>query len=161
MCNAAVGWDGPTGYGTPNAAALAGGMAPPGGLSIAITSPANGATVGEGFSIALTATGETEVGAYLDGVLFATATKPPYMFTAPRTATGPTTVQVAAVDASSHQVQAMVQVTISDSDPPGTELPGCSAGGGGNGLVLVVAVGLVAAPRRRRFDRPRTVRTGC
>ncbi|HMG21508.1 MAG TPA: hypothetical protein VK607_09340, partial [Kofleriaceae bacterium] len=79
LCVAGAGWDGPTGYGTPSSAALAGGTGPgtgPGGggggggaLAVAITSPADGDTLDAGFAVTATATGATEVGLVVDGTL--------------------------------------------------------------------------------------------
>jgi len=159
LCNAGSGWDGPTGYGTPNAAALAGGMSGGGGggtLAVAITSPADGATVPEMFQITATSTGASVVGAFVDGVEIGQTATGPYAFTAPHMGPGPHVVTVVAEDAAGDQSQAMVQVVVTEPPPSAdtgdaSQAAGCAAGGGTPGLAIVLLLTLAArrTPRAR------------
>jgi uncharacterized protein (TIGR03382 family) len=165
LCNAGAGWDGPTGYGTPNVAALAGGNGdppppPPGGLSVKITSPAQGSTVMEGFQITADVSGAVVVGAFIDGTLVAKTTTAPYAFQAPNLLPGPHLVQVAALDSANNEMDDGVQVTVADAGPP--PAPGGGGGGGGHdngdgggcaaapGASPFLVVALLALRRRRR-----------
>jgi subtilase family serine protease len=165
LCNAGAGWDGPTGYGTPSAAALGGGMPPPpppSGLTVAISSPADGSKVSEQFQITATATGATVVGAFVDGVLVGKSSTAPYTFVAPHMPAGAHVVQVVALDASNAQAQAMANVTVDEPIPTGEDdgggtMGGGCATGGSSGLLLALAVSLVVVRRRARATRARRV----
>jgi MYXO-CTERM domain-containing protein len=165
LCNAAAGWDGPTGFGTPSAAALTGtgggGGPGPGTLSVMITSPADGDTVDAGFTVTATASSAAvEVGLVVDGTLIRSVTAPPYAFQTPRNLTfGQHLIQVAAIDAQSHLVTSDIHVVVKfKTTPVTTPEPetgnggGCSVGNdraAGSSLALV-AVAFAAARRRRR-----------
>jgi hypothetical protein len=151
LCNAGAGWDGPTGYGTPSAAALSGTSPPSGGVSVAITAPGDRATVQEGFVITATATNAVVVGAFVDGVLIGKSTAAPYKFTTPHMPAGPHTVQVAALDANNDEADASEKVTV--TEPPvmddGGDMSsggGCNAGGHSPGMLVLLALLL----RKRR-----------
>ena len=78
LCKAGIGWDGPTGIGSPNAAGLAGATPPT--LAIA---PTAGATVDKGFTITATCAPTdgaaiARVDIAIDGLPFAPLTTPPY-----------------------------------------------------------------------------------
>ena len=169
LCTAGVGWDGPTGYGTPNASALAGtsgggGGGGGGGLGVKITTPADNAHVNAEFPIVATASGPTvAVGLGIDGKLVSTLTAPPYVFHAPPSlSTGAHTVQVAVADANQNVVVTEIHVVVEDLPPP-DDLSGsdgtaaCSTSHGADGVPLaLVLVGLVARRRRRaNHDRAR------
>ena len=159
LCNAGTGWDGPTGYGAPDAAALAGGSSPPpgggtgGGLAVALASPADGSTVPELFQITATATGAAVVGAFVDGVEIGQTARSPYVFIAPHMGPGPHVVTVIAADSADDQVQAMVEVVVTEppptADSPTMDNVGCAAGSGVPGLVVALALVLVRRSRRR------------
>ena len=83
LCDAGTGWDGPTGLGTPNGAALAGAKAP----TLAVT-PATGAIVPVGFTLNVTCTSNDaatimQVQVTVDGETFAPLTAAPYAFPVP------------------------------------------------------------------------------
>jgi subtilase family serine protease len=86
LCNAGVGWDGPTGYGTPNAALLKEGGGSPGPLEVKITSPADNATVMPGFKVTATVSPTAViVGIAIDDTVLSVATAGPYEFATPPT----------------------------------------------------------------------------
>jgi MYXO-CTERM domain-containing protein len=163
LCNAAAGWDGPTGFGTPSAAALTGtggGPGPdPGGLSVMITSPADGDTVDAGFTVTATASAAAiEVGLVIDGTVTLTTKKAPYTFKTPSNLLfGRHLIQVAAMDAQMHLVTSDIHVIVRLGSDPITEPEtgkggGCSVAGdrtAGSSLALV-AIAFAAARRRRR-----------
>jgi Subtilase family/Bacterial Ig domain len=157
LCNSTAGWDGPTGYGTPNAAVWAGGTTST-PLTLAITSPAANASVAEGFQITASATGAAAVGAYIDGVSIGALKTGPYVFSAPRVTAGSHTIDVIAIDASNVQVHASVVVMVIDDMPPNTETDtgessGCSVGHGDGSITFVLGAIGVAVQRRRRSLR--------
>ena len=120
LCNADVGWDGPTGLGTPNGAVFVGGGGGGQQLTVAITSPADGATVMPGFTVTATASSNaTVVGLFIDGTLIQKTQSPPYNFTAPaQLAAGSHLVQVGAIDAANDQAVAQITVTVQAAQPP-------------------------------------------
>jgi hypothetical protein len=85
LCTSAIGWDGPTGVGTPNARMLAGAKAP----NLMVT-PADKTNVTPGFAIDVTCTSAdsatiTRVDVTIDQEHFAPLLAAPYHFTAPST----------------------------------------------------------------------------
>ena len=85
LCKAGVGWDGPTGVGSPNAAGLAGATPP----TLAIT-PATGATVDKGFTITASCTSTdsatvARVDLLVDSFPLAPLTTAPFTVTVPET----------------------------------------------------------------------------
>ncbi|HEV7557021.1 MAG TPA: Ig-like domain-containing protein [Kofleriaceae bacterium] len=157
LCNATAGWDGPTGFGTPNASALGGGGSGD-TLTVAITSPSDGATVNQGFTVTATVTGSpTKVGLGIDGVLVATSTTRPYSFKAPADlAAGEHAIEVVAIDAANDQGGVEIHVTVKAASGGGdegdtgddTRMAGCNAGGGSSSL-LGIALALAFVVRRR------------
>jgi len=168
LCIAGPGWDGPTGYGTPSAAALAGGAGTgPGGgggggpLSVTLTSPADGDTLDAGFVVTATATGATEVGLVVDGTVVDSTTAPPYAFQTSRNlGFGRHSIAVAAIDAQMHlvtsEIHVIVRFTAVSGPAPEPETGaggGCRAGRGeppGSIAVALLAGFAIAALRRRR-----------
>ncbi len=166
LCNAAPGWDGPTGYGTPDASKLVGsfgGGGGGGGLTVAIASPHDGATVSPGFEVDATSTNATSVALLVDGTLVGIETSEPFAFVAPPAVPqGAHLLQVVAYGANGEQSTAQVHVTVAGSPlvPPGPNADnsatgGCSAGGGEASLLVTgLALALLIGARRRR---PRSV----
>ena len=171
LCNAAAGWDGPTGYGTPSAAALVSGTPPPtgpgsggGALTVAITSPADGATLDAGFSVTATASAAAvEVGLVIDGSLLSSKTAPPYVFATPASLSfGAHTVGIAAIDAQQHLVQQEIHVVVrfgGGGDPGAPAAPddrksgGCRVGpepSAPAGAAAMLAAAVLVRRRRRR-----------
>ena len=162
LCKATVGWDGPTGFGTPNASALGGGSGGGGGdtLTVAITSPSDGATVDQGFTVTATVTGSpTKVGLGIDGALVATSTTPPYSFKTPANlAAGDHAIEVVAIDAANDQGGVEIHVTVKGSLLGGggegdtgddNQMAGCNVGGGSSSGFLGIVLGLAFVVRRR------------
>jgi uncharacterized protein (TIGR03382 family) len=146
LCKATTGWDGPTGIGTPNGSAMAGTAgtgssgsdAPP---VVAITSPANNATVPPGFSVKATATddhGVAKVELLVDGAMTTSMTAGPYTFTTSSTmAEGQHTIEVLGIDSAGQQTTSTITVTVSDSasgdgDGSGSDGSGSGSGSGGS-----------------------------
>jgi len=104
--------------------------------TVAITSPADGATVAPSFGVSVAATddvGVTSVELYIDGTLVAELATAPYDFTAPGTLTdGPHTVQAIASDGF-NEVSTEITVTQSTGDPGGDGDGGDGDGGDGDG----------------------------
>lgn len=140
------------------------------GPTVAIDSPANGATVAPGFAVEGLAesTGElVKVELWVDGALSASRTSAPFAFaTSEALAEGRHTIELRAYDAST-VASDEITVTVADVPPgnnPGVggddEGPsngaggddqitgGCDAGGGAPGVL--VALGIYALARRRR-----------
>lgn len=186
LCNATTGWDGPTGWGTPNAAAIGVGTGGGGGggggggdaLEVVIGSPADGATVTEGFTVTATVSGTpTKVGLGIDGELVATLTSPPYTFTAPSNLlAGDHAVEVVAIDAANNQGGIEIHVTVkkspfgdggNDSDPGDDSSEhtggGCNAAGGiasGAPSLSGIALAISFVLRRRRTSRRQATLAG-
>lgn len=146
-CNATAGWDGPTGFGTPNADKLG---APRGLIAL----PYNGAIVPPGFAIDVDASSEAiAVEVYIDGVAIGVRSEAPYSFDAPSTlAQGVHEVAViehgrdGRSDEAIHvTVAGLARPTADDDDE--TITGGCSSGGSASPLIMLV-LGLVT--RRRR-----------
>ena len=160
LCTAGVGWDGPSGFGTPNQANLmSGGTTGSGGggsLTVAITQPVAGQHVSAGFPVVATITGPgVAVGFGLDGTLIDTLSASPYVFHAPaQLAAGAHEVEVAVEDADNNIVVTRVTITVDASygppDDTGEEMAGCSVSGGKAGLPVLVALGFVLVRRRKR-----------
>jgi uncharacterized protein (TIGR03382 family) len=147
--------------------------------SVAISAPANGATVRSGFAIAVTASDNVAVARvelYIDGALVDTKTAAPFAFTAPATlAVGSHTIETRGYDAS-NMSSSSVTVSLAaagggggggsgtgggtgggtgsgdgtgGTTDDGYITGGCSAAGGSPGLLLGLA-GLGLLRRRRR-----------
>lgn len=152
-CTAISGWDGPTGLGSPNAAALGGATAP-----ILRLDPPNGAKVNEGFTVTVdcTPTDGAQIDRVLitvDNKLLATMTQPPYAKSTSARAFGAgghhVIVSCATTAGMTADAVANIRVCLSDGncpDPP-SALPNgdCNAGGSPTWLVL-----LLLARRRSR-----------
>ncbi len=165
LCIAGTGWDGPTGVGTPNVAAIrnTGGGGTTGGLSVAIASPSDGASVGEAFKIQATVNDAVKAELYINGTLLDTLTQGPFTFTAPNNlSAGAYTIEVTAYDATGATQTSQVTVNEDPSqagsdggdgetDATDPTIGNCAAGGSGIGLgTMLLAVGSVVARRRRR-----------
>jgi hypothetical protein len=159
LCTATTGWDGPTGFGTPSAAELAGGGSGGGmgTLAVQFTSPANGALVQPGFEIDI-ATNGIAVAVGIDGNEIGVSQMPPFAFTTPATvAPGAHVLQVVAEDSQGNKVAAEINVTVAGTTttpPPPTgdapdQMVGCNAARGCNGLVVVFAIAVMIRRRRR------------
>ncbi len=139
--------------------------------TVAITSPANGASVKPGFTISVNASDNTaiaKVELVIDGALVDTRTAAPFTFTAPSTlAMGGHAIAVNAYD-TKNMTTSSVDVTVSPtggdgsgsgngsgggngsgSDDGGVIVGGCSAGGT-PGLTLAIGIVLGLWLRRRR-----------
>lgn len=127
--------------------------------TVAITAPADGATVPRGFEVDVTASddvGVIRVELSIDGALVDSATTAPYHFTTdPALGDGTHVVRATAFDAS-NQASAMVTVTIDGAaEPPNGETPDdeaagcCSSTRGGATSSLLLALATAAALRRR------------
>ena len=144
LCNAAVGWDGPTGNGTPNGAMLAGAKAPS-----LMVSPENKQAVPAGFTVDVTCTSNDsatikQVEISIDGEHFGKLTTAPFTFNAPTTfANGKHTVGVECTTSSlanasvSFAVTQVAACTTASDCPTSTDLcfdgaciPGPNAAGG-------------------------------
>jgi uncharacterized protein (TIGR03382 family) len=167
LCNATAGWDGPTGFGTPSAAALTGGTGGggpgPGTLSATITAPADGDTLDAGFTVTAKVTGPAvEVGLVIDGSLIRSTTAPPYAFQSPANLMfGPHRIAIAAIDAQQNLVMSEIRVIVrvgsdpvADPEPETGKGGGCNAGGdrAAGSWIALLAVALTAARRRRRVN---------
>jgi hypothetical protein len=178
LCVAGTGWDGPTGVGTPNVALVKNTGGTGAGITVAISSPSDGAQVGEGFEVDTTVSaGVVKADLFIDGTQVDETDASPFNFATPTTlALGAHMVQVTGYDASGNMVQStQVAVTVTTSgdggggdgdsgDPTGTGTPtggangvtnndvlgGCAAGGSGAGFGgVLLALGLAASRRRR------------
>ncbi len=165
LCNAGTGWDGPTGYGTPNATLLAGqpGGGQGGNENVTAVVPQQGDTVAPGFTIELDVTGQLSVTVAIDGTQIGQASAPPFSFATPADiADGPHALQIVATDASGGSGSLTIDFTVAGAagggggggggggDEGGTVIGACNAGGAGNGVALVLVIGAVVARRRRR-----------
>ena len=166
LCKTGAGWDGPTGVGTPNMAAIksGGGTTTGTGPTVAITSPADGATVVEGFQVAATiGQGVTNAELYVDGTLITSSSQGPFSFTAPSDlTTGSHTVEVKAYDSGNNTTTTTITVSVAAGGGGGGSdatngdansndvIGGCAAGGSGGGLGIVLALGAVVIRRRRK-----------
>jgi len=150
VCNAGVGWDGPTGYGTPDI----GHLTDP-GPTVGITAPADGATVTAGFEVDAAVDNATNVELRIDGATVATAASGPFRFQAPaQLADGEHDVEVFAIDAYGVTGSSSVRVTV--SSPPDRTETGMTAGGcsvGGEPSWLVLGLGALLAQRASRARR--------
>jgi uncharacterized protein (TIGR03382 family) len=154
LCNAALGWDGPTGLGIPDQAKLAaiGGVAGA-GPNIQISYPTDGATVQPGFTIEVTpddATLWTQI--QIDGANF-TRLGTPWMTTAPNTiATGDHMLTFISYDIDHNSQTTSIGVTVATDD---MQMPAgcCSTSGSPGAGALFVAGVLVMRRRRRRATR--------
>jgi MYXO-CTERM domain-containing protein len=151
----------------------------PNGLpTVAITSPANGATVPPGFSVTADASDDgtvNRVELYVDGTLVSTKTTAPFTFqTASNLSEGAHQIRTVVYDDGSQNAEAIISVTVqqgapdpdpdtggdgdgdgngnNDDDPSPSELTGgCQTSGGtsGGGLALL-GITLAGLIRRRR-----------
>lgn len=172
LCNSGVGWDGPTGYGTPNATLLAGGDAP--GLSI--LAPIDGSHVTAGFKIVFDATNATSVELAIDGIAAASTAQAPFVFSAPDgLASGSHAIELTAKAITGATRRASVTVVLdppkasgggsgsagggsssgSGDDGAGHDGGGCASAGGSGSAWLGLALVLGIARRRRRRSAAR------
>ncbi len=151
VCNAGTGWDGPTGYGTPDMARLT-----DAGPMVGITAPADGATVAAGFEVDAMAAGATNVELRVDGAVISSVSSGPFRFHAPaQLAAGAHDVEVVATDANGLTDSSTVRVMVAGGSGPGAEsggmvTGGCSTGGEPGWLVLGLGALLVQRARRSR-----------
>jgi MYXO-CTERM domain-containing protein len=163
LCNAGVGWDGPTGYGTPNATALSGAGAGGSAETLGAITPQNGDTVAPGFDIELAVTGPLAVVVSLDGNPLGSAGAPPFTFSTPANiALGAHAYVAIGTDPTGASGTLTVDFTVADDGNGGSAgggggngedggiVGGCSAGGAGHGMLVLVVVGLAARRRRHR-----------
>jgi len=165
LCNAGPGWDGPTGYGTPDVSKLGGGDGQDGedGASVDVTAPLPGAVVAPGFAVVLAVTGSITITVKLDGSVIGTASAPPFQFSTPAsTPPGPHVVTVIARDSTGEEFTDTIPVTVTGTGGSGAgpgpgsgdgpaqtgEAGGCAAGGGAGWALPLL--GLALAWRRRR-----------
>jgi chitodextrinase len=111
--------------------------------SIAVTAPANGATVSGGVAASASASdnvGVTKVEFSVDGALLATSIGAPYGFTwdASKAAPGPHTITATAYDAAGNKSTASVTVTV--PTPPDATPPAVSITSPANGATISGAV---------------------
>jgi MYXO-CTERM domain-containing protein len=130
--------------------------------SVAITAPAQSATVAAGFSITATATDNVAVASvvfYLDGDLLGTATAAPYQLaTDPALMHGAHTIIVEAIDSDGNSAAQQRDITVAGdagdasaaSDPMSV---GCSTGGQPSLALVALVVVAVGARRRNRAAR--------
>ncbi|HEY1559181.1 MAG TPA: S8 family serine peptidase [Kofleriaceae bacterium] len=114
LCRSGLGWDGPTGNGTPNGAVLSGAKLP----TLAISEPADGAFVAPGFAITAScasndASAITQVSITIDAERLGVYSIPPYSLTAPvALADGhPHTIHVQCITSALAMVSDVVTVT--------------------------------------------------
>jgi hypothetical protein len=163
ICNAGPGWDGPTGFGTPDMTALTG-MPAQGGPSVMITSPADGATVAPGFTVTASIANAVSAELRVDGATIATRHGPPFEVAAPPTlAPGMHEVEVTAIDESGTEAHQSIEVTVergaAGAASSGELVGGCSAHGAVGPVMLLACVLLFAPQRRSRRRSARTSRS--
>ncbi len=140
LCNAGVGWDGPTGNGTPNGAMLTGALAP----TLTISSPFDGQSVPPGFTVATTCTPNdsatvAEVDITIDNEPLGKLTAGPYNLVAPTSfANGKHSIVVTCTTSTIAQVVTRLSVTQTEACTADTDcsntgdicyLGACIAGG--------------------------------
>ena len=168
LCTAGAGWDGPTGVGTPNVAAIIStGGGTGGNLTIGISSPAPNAVVGEGFHVTATASdGVVMAQLLIDGNIVDEVNAAPFTFIAPTDLTlGDHMIEVDAFDSGGNTAVKQEDVTVTadgpvNPDPTGGNgdngagsndvVGGCAAGGSGAGLGTLLVLGAVVLRRRRK-----------
>jgi Zn-dependent metalloprotease len=157
----------PTAVGLAWATVGVGGPAPTDAVppTVAITSPAVGASVASGFQVQVSSTDDKcihKVELLIDGAVAQTLTAAPYIFTTSATlASGAHTIEVKAYDAF-NQASATSNVKINgggsgtgsggqSGDDDSEVTGGCATGtGGATGSWLLLCLALVLRPRRRR-----------
>lgn len=129
--------------------------------TVAITSPANNASVAAGFQVQVDTADETcisKVELLVDGSVVETKFEGPYAFTMPTSiASGAHDIVVKSYDTATSATSTTVKVRLGGGggngdgtgDPNGDLTGGCSTGGSGSGLLLGL-FGLAFAIRRRR-----------
>jgi len=120
--------------------------------TVAITSPADNATVDPGFTVTATVTDDVRVkfaSLSIDGVSQGSLTAAPWSFIAPADlAPGKHTIEIKATDGANEKV-ATIEVTIrGDEDDSKMPIPGCRATTGGSWLFCLFLIGLAASRRR-------------
>jgi hypothetical protein len=180
LCNAGPGWDGPTGFGTPDVGKLGGGGGQDGedgedGASVDVTAPLPGAVVEPGFDVVLDVTGSIAITVKLDGVVVGTVSAPPYRVSTPAsTPPGPHVVTVTVQDSTGEEFTDTIPVTVSGpaapgSGPgsgPGSDIApgetrtdgGCTASGGAGFALPLLGLALALARRQLRAPRRRAMR---
>ena len=130
LCQARVGWDGPTGNGTPNGAVLLGATAP----TLVVDGPSATASVPLGFTVSIEctptdATTILEVDVTIDNEPLGKLTSAPYTYTSPASlAYGPHTIAVTCSTTSLAQASQAFAVTIVTA--PCTTTTDCSDANG-------------------------------
>ena len=128
--------------------------------SVAITAPAQSATVSAGFAITAVATDNVvvkTVAFYVDGDLVATRAQAPYQLdTDPALVKGAHTIIVEATDGDGNTALEQRDIVIAGATPPSDPLvAGCSASG--RPPVALIAIVALCLVRRRRRVAPGTV----
>jgi hypothetical protein len=124
--------------------------------AVSVSSPADGETVGQGFTVVADASdniGVTSLELYVDGKLVATRYEAPFEFAMTDLALGGHVLRVTASDALDNSTSTELDVIVeSGASTPGLDdMVGCSAGGApGIGL----AIALLTLRRRRRATTP-------
>jgi len=156
LCNSVLGWDGPTGVGTPDQAMLkAIGNVAGAGPAVTITFPSDGATVPPGFSIQAAPDPDTTawIEIQIDGQRMTRLNADPWTTTTLSSlALGSHTITAIAYDIDHNSQTATATITVGTADSSGSGGGGgCSTGSadGGIAVVLVVCAGLVSTRRRR------------
>ena len=153
VCNAAGGWDGPTGIGSPDQSKLkAIGGVDGAGPDVTLTYPADGDTVTKNFTIeAVPADGALYVALEIDGVRVGALNKAPYDFSAPSAlADGAHTIKVTAFDLDHNSKSTSISVTQAAAMMGGGGGGGCAAGGNGaSGLLAALGLGAILVRRRK------------
>lgn len=156
LCQSSTGWDGPTGLGTIDQAKLkAIGGVVGAGPEVAISFPADGATVAAGFTIEATL---GSAGSYvtidIDGTKLQSLNVAPLDVSAPMAlADGPHTVTATAFDLDHNSSTAMINIVQGGGSGSGDGTGGgggCAAGGGAGGAGSLLALGALVVGARRR-----------
>ena len=163
MCNAGSGWDGPTGLGTPDQAALIA-IGSGAGPAVTIDSPADGTSESDAFTVTATvAAGAAHVDLTIDGVRIGGIAAAPYTFDAPQIKkAGAHTITVSAYDDDHDTGSASITIHTgtlaidagiggdagtSSGDNGGC---GCASHGADRGSLFVILGTAVLVLRRRR-----------
>lgn len=146
---------------------------------VAITEPADGATVAPGFAVAASASDSVgalvRVELWVDGALAETRSAPPWAFTTDGAlADGAHVLEVRAIDDGEAMASDEVAITVArsggggggggsgsgdgsgdgDGDGDGTIVGGCATAGGTGGALALVGLALAAIARRKQLSAP-------